>query len=218
MLRQLTLKYKKSPHIFIRLLVLIAIVLLGILLGYLSEWLEYGIYHSEHPILNYQNTFCIFLGRLLNHLSVWIFLATLIAYFSWGPVSAGFHTLSFFLAMCTAYFIPKHIHYGYAVHYQFLFWTGAAVISSFAAILIWYSKVGSIYGTIVKSLPVSAILAEGTYIIIFNRIRYYRPTSPSPALLIKWLLSPEWALMLTAYMAFIVILIFCLFKKRKKIR
>ena len=101
---------------------------MGILLGSVSEWLEYNTFAITNDILRgFQ--------RILNNFSVWIFIATLIAYFSWGPISAGVQTFSFFVAMCIAYFIPKHMHYGYSVDLQLLVWVVIAFISIGAAVL-----------------------------------------------------------------------------------
>ena len=215
MLRKITQEHKKSACFLVKLFSLCVIILLGALLGYFSEWLEYGIYYSEHPLLNYHNDILVFAGTMLNNLGCWIFFASLIAYFSLGPFNAGVNTLSFFLAMCIAYFIPKHLHFGYSVRYQLLFWVGIAIVSSLAAVLIWYSKVGGLFGILIKSLPISAILSEGAYIIIFNRLRYYRPISTSLTHFINWLLPTEWALMLAAYIAFAIVLIICFGKHAK---
>ena len=210
-IRKVTATYRKSVNICTRFLVFLAVVLLGVLLGYVSEWLEYGIYYSTHSTLNYHNDILIGLGFILNHFSIWIFCATMISYFSWGPNSAGIHTFSFLLAMCVAYFIPKHMHYGYAVDTQLLIWGAVAFLSIGAAVLIWFAKNGGLYGVIIKSLPIAGILTE-SIVIVFNQLKSYHPIPGAPAQPLQWLLQTKLTLLLAVHVAFIIVLIFSLSK------
>lgn len=211
-IRKVAATYRKSVSICTRVLVILAVILLGALLGYVSEWLEYGIYYSAHSTLNYHNDILIGFGFILNHFSIWIFCATMISYFSWSPISAGIHTFSFLLAMCVAYFIPKHMHYGYAVNTQLLVWGAVAFLSVGAAVLIWFANGGGLYGVIIKSLPLAGILTE-SIVIIFNQLKSYHPIPGAPAQPIQWLLQPKLALLLAVYIAFIIVLLFSLSKR-----
>lgn len=206
MLKSFISQYRKTAPLWQKLLVFTSIVILGILLGCGSEWLEYSPYAITNNVLRG-------IQRILNNFSVWIFVATLIAYFSWGPISAGIHTFGFFVAMCTAYFIPKHIHYGYAVDLQLFLWIFIAFVSIGAAILIWFSRSNSWFGIVVKSLPVAAILAEFCY-TVYRLIDYSKPIPGRPAEPFKWLLQTECVIQLSFYLLFLIVLVLVLAKHK----
>ena len=162
--------------------------------------------HKTHP------TTGAFFGEKPMKLSYKTTMFGCFTYFSWSPISAGIHTFSFLLAMCVAYFIPKHMHYGYAVNTQLLFWGTVAFLSVGAAVLIWFAHSGGLYGVIIKSLPIAVILTE-SIVIIFNQFKLYHPIPGAPAQPIQWLLQPKLALSLAAYIAFIIVLLFSLSKR-----
>lgn len=212
MLKETYIKHKRTAPFGVKILIYLAVLFLGSILGYTSELLEYNIYSN---LLYNQNDLLVALAMVLNNFSIWIFIATLIAYFSWGPVSAGIQTFSFFIAMCVAYFIPKHAHYGYAIELQFIFWGAVAFLSIGAAILIWYARIGSYFGTIIKALPIAAILGEFSY-TVYRCIDYYSPIPGRPAEPLKWLLQPERILQLCLYLSFATVLMLILTNGRKE--
>lgn len=201
-------KHRKPAKLWLKLLVFALIILLGILLGYGSEWLEYSTYAITNDILRG-------LQRVLNNFSVWIFIATLIAYFSWGPVSSGLYTFGFLVAMCIAYFIPKHMHYGYSVDLQLLMWIVIAFVSIAAAIMIWFSRADGWFGIVVKAFPIAAILSEFCY-TVYYLIDYTKPIPGRPVEPLKWLLQTDCAIQLSFYLLFMIVLVFALEKCKKQ--
>lgn len=175
------------------------IIALGACMGYLAEYLDYHFWMGD---------FISGLIHIFNGLSIWIFTATLIAYFSRGPLAAGIHTFSFFLVMCVAYFVPKTGHYGYPIGGQLLFWCAIALFAVIAAVLIWYSRVGKWRGAVVKALPPAAVIGELGYMIVSLIRQSFGDSVPCSPL--KYILFPDRLLQLGFLLAFAVIMIILL--------
>ncbi|MBR4016273.1 MAG: hypothetical protein IKK11_00475 [Oscillospiraceae bacterium] len=185
-------------------------ILLGAILGYGSEWLEYGMHTS---IAYHQSDILSGIVLVLNNFSIWIFAATLIAYHSWSPLGAGLQSFCFLISMCISYFIPKHMHYGYSVVLQFALWGAIALFSTIPAAVIWFSRCLSGWGIVIKMLPVAAVIGEIAF-TVYRCIDYYSPIPGQPAEPLKWLLIPDRIIQLGVYILFVVLLILILMKKR----
>ena len=203
---------QKSISVWCKLIAFIGTILLGAILGYGSEWLEY----SMHTSLTYQEDYILYgLIYVFNNYSIWIFTATLIAYHSWSPLAAGAQVFSFLTSMCIGYFIPKYIHYGYSITMQFILWGMIALFSIIPAAVIWLSRYLHRIGIVIKALPISAIWGELVF-TVYHCIDYYSPIPGQPAEPLKWLLQPKRITQLGIYILFIVILIFCLAKRKRE--
>ena len=185
--------------------------LLGAVLGYGSEWLEYGMHTS---IAYHQSDILNGIVLVLNNFSVWIFAATLLAYHSWSPFGAGLQSFCFLISMCISYFIPKHIHFGYHVVPQFALWSAIALFSTLPAAALWFSRYMPKRGIVIKLLPVAAILAE-IAVTVYRCIDYYSPVPGQPVEPLKWLLMPERMTQLGIYILFVVLLLLILMKKSR---
>lgn len=193
-----------------KLLAYMGAILLGAILGYGSEWLEYGMHTS---IAYRQSDILSGIALVLNNFSIWIFAATLIAYHSWSPLGAGLQSFCFLISMCISYFIPKHIHFGYRVALQFALWGAMALFSAIPAAVIWFSKYLPRWGIAIKMLPVAAVIGEIAF-TVYRCIDYYSPIPGQPAEPLKWLLMPDRMIQLGVYILFVVLLILILMKKR----
>lgn len=193
-----------------KLLICMGTILLGAILGYGSEWLEYGMYTS---IAYHQSDFLRGIVLVFNNFSIWVFAATLIAYHSWSPLGAGLQSFCFLISMCISYFIPKHMHYGYSVVLQFALWGAIALVSTIPAAVIWFSGYLPGWGIVIKVLPVAAVIGEIAF-TIYRCINYYSPVPGQPAEPLKWLLMPDRIIQLGVYILFVVLLILILMKKR----
>ena len=193
-----------------KLLACMGMILLGAILGYGSEWLEYGMHTS---ITYHQSDFLSGIVLVFNNFSVWIFVTTLIAYYSWSPLGAGLQSFCFLISMCISYFIPKHMHYGYSVVLQFVLWGAIALFSTIPAAAIWFSGFLPGRGIVIKVLPIAAIIGEIAF-TSYRCIDYYSPVPGQPAEPLKWLLMPDRMIQLGVYIIFAVLLILILMKKR----
>ena len=189
------------------------IILFGAIIGYLSEWLEYAIYDFNGLR---DNALIVGLTMVFDNFSFWIFSATLIAYFSFNPYNAGSGSFLFLISMCTFYFIPKQMHYGYDTTLQFATWGIVSLISIIPAVIIWFSRGLSKLGIFIKGLPAAAILGEFAH-TVYHCIDYYSPIPGMPAEPLKWLLQPERITQLSIYLVLYIFLL-CLLTKEKKER
>ena len=138
-------------------------------MGFLAEYADYIDYSPSRPYF-----FSTVIGREIGlalsmigkYFSLWIFTATLIAAYSKTPVRAGNYVCIFFLAMIGEYYSQKTQHYVFYSH-QFFLWMAIAVFSLFAAMIIWYSRGKGWVSAVIAAAPVSAIMAELVYIMVF---------------------------------------------------
>ena len=209
-IKECYLSHRRLLSVEQKMLACIGTILLGAILGYFSEWLEYGMHTS---IAYHQSDILNGIILIFNNVSIWIFIATLIAYHSWSPFGAGLQSLCFLLSMCISYFIPKHMHYGYNVRLQFALWSAIALFSTIPAAVIWFSGFMPRWGTVIKMLPVAAIIGEITF-TIYRCIDYYSPIPGQPTEPLKWLLMPDRMIQLGVYILFVVLLILILMKKK----
>lgn len=193
-----------------KLLAYAGVILLGAVLGYGSEWLEYGMHTS---ISYHQSDFLRGIVLVFNNLSVWIFAATLIAYHSWSPLGAGGQCFCFLMSMCVSYFIPKHMHYGYGVELQLALWGAVAAFSVIPAGAIWFSRYMPRKGVLIKLLPIAAIVGEIAF-TAYRCIDYYSPVPGQPYEPLKWLLMPERITQIGIYVLFIALLTGILMRKK----
>ena len=197
-----------------KLLACVWTILLGALLGYGSEWLEYGMHTS---VAYHQSSILRGIALVFNNFSVWIFAATLIAYHSWSPLGAGLQCFFFFICMCISYFIPKHLHFGYSVVLQFSLWGAIALFSVIPAAVIWFSGYLPGWGIVIKILPVVAVTGEIAF-NIYRCLDYYSPIPGQQAEPLKWLLMPDRMIQLGFYILFVILLLLILMKKKGSAR
>lgn len=195
-----------------KIIYLICVILLGVCLGYLSELLEFAAHTSTFVGTN---DFLQGLIRVFNHFSIWIFLATLIAHFSKSIIASAVNTFAFFAAMCIAYFIQKHLHFGYSVHTQLLMWIVIALLSTGASALIQYSKSWTRFGWFIKALPAAAIIGEVISTVKYW-IDYYNPIPGGPYEPLKWVLMPDTLIQLSASLMFAIALLWILPRGKKE--
>lgn len=208
-IKECYLAHRRLLSVRRRLLACLGTILLGAILGYGSEWMEYGMHTS---ITYHQNDFLSGMVLVFNNFSVWIFVTTLIAYHSWSPLGAGLQAFCFLISMCISYFIPKHVHYGYSVVLQCVLWGALALFSAIPAAAIWFSGFLPGRGIVIKVLPIAAIIGEMAF-TIYRCIDYYSPVPGQPAEPLKWLLMPDRIIQLGVYIIFAVLLILILMKK-----
>ncbi len=209
-IKECYLAHRRPLSVGRKLLACMGTILLGAVLGYGSEWLEYGMHTS---IAYHQSDILSGVVLVFNNFSIWIFAATLIAYHSWSPLGAGLQSFCFLISMCISYFIPKHMHYGYSVVLQFVLWGAIALFSTIPAAAIWFSGFLHGKGIVIKLLPIAAIIGEIAF-TIYRCIDYYSPIPGQPAEPLKWLLMPDRMIQLGVYVLFAVLLILILMKKR----
>lgn len=132
----------------------ISIMLLGIILGTFSKYLDCTAF-NELPylieVLDVRN----FLGRF----SIWILLAICISVYSKTPIRASINTFVFFVGMVTSYYLYTKYIAGFFPRSYVLIWVGFTIISPVLAFICWYAKGNGI---------INFAISAGIIAVLFN--------------------------------------------------
>lgn len=155
----------KKGSILSNVLYLLFVFFLGITMGLMAEYFDY---YSSNAVIGSFLSSEIGRGfsRVGNMFSIWIFTAALIAAYSRTPVAAGINSFAFFTAMNISYFLYESYHYGLSYNKQLYFWMLIAVLSIFAAMIMWYSRGKGWFAAFIAASPIAAVLAEMLVLII----------------------------------------------------
>lgn len=139
----------------------ILILLLGIVLGIFSKWLDnMSINDSiwwQHilGILDLRNIFSLF--------GIWLFIAITISVYSKTPLRASLNVFLFFLGMCTSYHLYSICFAGFNPKNYMIIWYLITLISPVLAFICWYTK-----GKGKISLAISSLITCVMLLVSFN--------------------------------------------------
>ncbi|MFT4145550.1 MAG: hypothetical protein QM644_13935 [Mobilitalea sp.] len=134
----------------------ISVTLLGFILGIVSKYSDtipsnHGLYGAVLHCISYITT----------ELGIWIFLATVIAMYSYNHISAMINTTSFFLAMLTGYYLFSRYVCGFYSINVIIYWVTVAFISSLGAFIVWFGKGSGWLSNIFAAMPIGVLFALG---------------------------------------------------------
>ena len=154
-----------------------AVLLLGILLGAFSKFLENDLvriifeYLDKNsvdisPSFLFEYTDLIFyIANFLSRFAIWVLLALCISVYSNSPLRAAINVFLFFAGMVASYYLYSNFIAGFFPKSYAMIWVGFTVASPVLAFLCWYAKGHG---------KVSLILAAGIIAVLFNMTFVYR--------------------------------------------
>jgi hypothetical protein len=104
-------------------------------------------------------TFRIF-DDIFGRFGIWIFVATMLAFFSRTPVYAAIRVFSFFVSMLFTYYLYTVLFLGFFPKSQIILWGAISLISPVCAVLMWYMNEDKWIANIISALPIVVLCTE----------------------------------------------------------
>ena len=152
----------RTPNRYIKLSTQITnsilILLLGIILGVFSKWLDnMGINDAiwwQHilGILDLRNVFSEF--------AIWFLLALAISVYSSTSLRACLNAFLFFAAMCISYHLYTIVFAGFNPQRYMMIWYGFTLLSPVLAFICWYGKGETKVSLIIDILILAVMMSE----------------------------------------------------------
>ena len=136
----------------------IAILLLGIVLGIISKFLDTTA-SNELPFIIESLDFRNFFGRL----AIWILIAVCISIYSNSAIRAAINVFVFFVGMVTSYYLYSKFIAGFFPRSYAMIWFGITAISPLLAFVCWYAKGEHKISLILSSILI-AVLFNTTFV------------------------------------------------------
>ena len=121
-----------------QVLISFGILMVGVLLGAFSNYLDYR--QANLPALLHLIDSTVDLHNFLGKFAPWIVIAVCIAVYSTTPIRAGINVFAFFAGMVSSYYWYSNYIAGFFPKSYALVWIVFTAVSPFLAFLCWYAK------------------------------------------------------------------------------
>ena len=132
-----------------------AILFLGIALGFFSKYLDFrqaelpGVLMAIKGVLDISN----FLGRF----AIWVLIALCISIYSNSAIRASINVFVFFVGMVATYYLYSNYIAGFFPRSYAMIWVGFTAVSPLLAFVCWYAKGKSKLAFILSALILAVL-------------------------------------------------------------
>lgn len=132
-----------------------AILFLGIALGFFSKYLDFrqaelpGVLMAINGVLDISN----FLGRF----AIWVLIALCISIYSNSAIRASINVFVFFVGMVAIYYLYSNYIAGFFPRSYAMIWVGFTAVSPLLAFVCWYAKGKSKLAFILSALILAVL-------------------------------------------------------------
>lgn len=151
---------EKSGSVKKRVIITIAIFLLGICLGTFSKFLDYR--QAELSALLQAIDAALDFHNFLGGFAPWIALAVCISVYSRTPFRAAVNVFFFFAGFVSSYYLYSNFVAGFFPRSYALIWVVFTIVSPFLAYLSWYAK-GEGWISLILSAGIIAVLINTAF-------------------------------------------------------
>ena len=151
-------KPNKDIKISKKIIYSLLILLLGIILGVFSKWLDNL---SINDAIWWQHILGIVdLRNVFSYVGIWMFLAITISVFSKTPLRASLNVFLFFVGMTVSYHLYTIMFSGFNPKSYMMIWYGITAITPIFAFICWYAKGNNKISIMISSGILAVMLIE----------------------------------------------------------
>ncbi len=132
-----------------------AILFLGIALGFFSKYLDFR--QAELPGVLMAINGVLDIGNFLGRFAIWILIALCISIYSNSAIRASINVFVFFVGMVATYYLYSNYIAGFFPRSYAMIWVGFTAVSPLLAFVCWYAKGKSKLAFILSALILAVL-------------------------------------------------------------
>ena len=132
-----------------------AILFLGIALGFFSKYLDFR--QAELPGVLMAINGALDIGNFLGRFAIWVLIALCISIYSNSAIRASINVFVFFVGMVATYYLYSNYIAGFFPRSYAMIWVGFTAVSPLLAFVCWYAKGKSKLAFILSALILAVL-------------------------------------------------------------